>query len=101
VEVTVDIKGLTTARKTVTNLDYANLPEGFTAEIVSRNLEVVIRGEAGDVSEVAANNIRVVADLSEITTAGTTAVPAKVYVDGFANVGAVGEYRMYITVERE
>jgi len=101
VEVTVEIKGLATARRNVTNLDYANLPEGFTAEIVSRSLDVVIRGEESDVQEVAANNIRVVADLSDITTAGTAAVPARVYVDGFANVGAVGEYRMYVTIDRE
>ncbi len=29
VEVTVEIKGLATARRTVTNLDYANLPRAL------------------------------------------------------------------------
>ena len=32
-------------------------------------------------------------DLTNYTaTSGTVAVPAKIYVDGFSNAGAVGEY---------
>ncbi len=100
VKVTVEVKGLQTARRTVTNLDYSGLPEGFRAEIVSRNQDVVIRGPEESVKAVASNNIRIVADLSGITTAGTTSVPAQVYVDGFRDVGAVGEYTVYVTVER-
>lgn len=100
VDVTVEVKGLHTARKTASNLTTNNLPSGFRAEIVSKNLDVVIRGTEESVKAVAANNIRVVGDLSGITTTGTTAVPAKVYVDGFADVGAVGEYEIYVTIER-
>lgn len=100
VEVTVEVKGLTTAKKTITNIDYKNLPEGMKAEIVSKSLEVVIRGNEDSVKAVASNNIRAVADLAEITTTGTIAVSVKVSIDGFTDVGAVGEYKVYITIER-
>ena len=100
VKVTVEIKGLSTARRTATNLVTTNVPSGFKAEIVSKNLEVIIRGSEESVKAVAGNNIRAVADLSQVTTAGTTAVPVKVYIDGFADVGAVGEYEIYVTVEK-
>ena len=100
VKVTVTVKGLKTARRTTTNLEVTGLPEGFKAEIVSKNLEVVLRGAENSVSAVAANNIRAVADLSGITTAGTTSVPVEIFVDGFTDVGAVGEYKMYVTIER-
>ena len=37
--------------------------------------------------------MRVVADLTNYkATSGTVAVPAKVYVDGFSDAGAIGEY---------
>ena len=100
VEVTVEVKGLSTVRRTSTNLDYINLPAGYTAEIVSKNLEVVVRGPDASLKSVAPNNIRVVADLSDISTTGTIAVPVKVYIDGFTDVGAVGEYKLYVNVER-
>ncbi|MGE4352649.1 MAG: YbbR-like domain-containing protein [Oscillospiraceae bacterium] len=99
VEVTVEVKGLSTVRRTATNLDYINLPDGYRAEIVSKNLDVVIRGPEDSLSSVAANNIRVVADLTDVTTTGTMAVPVTVYVDGFTDVGAVGEYKIYVTLE--
>lgn len=100
VEVTVEVKGLQTQRQTTTNLDYINLPTGMKAEIVSKNLDVTVRGPEKDIKSVAANNIRVVADLSSVTNVGTMAIPVKVHVDGFAAVGAVGEYKIYITIER-
>ena len=101
VEVTVEISGLSTKQATISNLNYIGLPEGFTADIISRSLSgVVLRGPADSVAAVASNNLRAVADLSEVTTTGTIAVPVEIYVDGFTDVGAVGEYSIYIDIQR-
>jgi len=100
VEVTVTVKGLSTLRRTATNLVYTGLPEGHRAEIVNKNLNVVLRGPEESVKAVAVNNIRVVADLSDITTTGTIEVPVTVNIDGFSDVGAVGAYTVYVTIER-
>lgn len=51
-------------------------------------------------SKIASNNIRVVADLSDIgSTAGVFQPTAKVYVDGYTGVGAIGEYSVYIKIK--
>lgn len=100
VQVTVSVKGLATAKRTASNLVYTGLPEEFEADIVNKNINVVIRGPEESVREVANNNIRVVADLSGVTTTGTIEVPVEVLVDGFSDVGAVGEYTLYVTIER-
>ena len=101
VEVTIEIKGLSTKVATVSNLNYIGLPSGYTADIVSTNISnVVLRGTAESVSAVASNNLRAVADLSAVTTTGTISVPVEIYVDGFTDVGAVGEYTIYVEVKR-
>lgn len=42
------------------------------------------------ISQITAENVRVVVDLTNYNaTSGTVAVPAKIYVDGFSNAGAV------------
>ena len=44
-------------------------------------------------------SVRIVADLSEYASAsGTIKVPVKVYVDGFDNAGAVGDYTVSVTL---
>lgn len=99
-EVTVEIVGLSTTRKTTTKLDYIDLPDGYKAEIVSQNLEVVLRGSDESLASVSSNNIRVVASLADVTTIGTMAVPVEIYVDGYSDVGAVGEYRIYVEISK-
>ena len=100
VTVTVSVKGLSTVKRTANNLVYTGLPEGFKATIVNKSMNVVLRGPDASVKAVANNNIRVVADLSGVTTVGAIEVPVEILVDGFSDVGAVGEYTAYVTIER-
>ena len=95
--VSLEITGLETKLLTVTNLSYSGLAEGYTASIMDTSSIVTVRGPEDILNQVSANNIRVVADLTDVTT--TSRVPANVYVDGFDEVGAVGTYRMYVRVE--
>ncbi len=98
---TVDIafNGLETSYYTITNLEYTNLADGYTAEIMVNTLVVNIRAPGDTLSQIEANNIRAVADLTDITT--TSKAPVTVYVDGFDDAGAVGEYTMYVRVKPE
>ena len=95
---TVDISftGLDWAYYTVTNLEYTNLTEGYSAEIMDNTLVVMIRAPKDILPEIQANNIRAVADLTGVTT--TSKVPVTVYVDGFAQAGAVGDPAAYVRV---
>ena len=91
--------GLESAYYVITNLEYTNLTEGYTAEVMDLTLGVTIRAPADVLSSIAANNIRAVADLTDITA--TSRAPVTVYVDGFSEAGAVGDYVLYVRVAPE
>ena len=95
--VSMNFTGLDWAYYTVTNLDYTNLEEGYSADVMDRTLVVAIRAPQDVLSQIEANNIRAVADLTGVTT--TSKVPVTVFVDGFAEAGAVGDYTLYVRVQ--
>ncbi|MCD8343661.1 MAG: hypothetical protein LUC19_04645 [Oscillospiraceae bacterium] len=100
--VTLEIKGLERETFSVTNFSVINVTEGYTAEVIQESLEVIVRGTEGALAEVADHNIRAVADLTDIGSAtGIVSAPATIYVDGSAEVGAIGEYRVYVNVTAE
>ncbi len=94
--VNLEFTGLATSIFTVSNLDYANCPEGYTASIMLKNMVVTIRAPEDVIGQISANNIRAVADLSGITV--PSKVPATIYVDGFPEAGAVGDYTLWVEV---
>ena len=93
----MEFVGLEYGLFTVTNLSYINVPDGYTASVMDANKVVTVRAPADVFSQIAVNNIRIVADLSGVTT--TSRVPTTVYVDGFESAGAVGTYPLYIRME--
>lgn len=97
--VELSFTGLASDLYQVTSLEYIGLEEGYTASILDNMIVVRIRAAEDVLPEISANNIRAVADLTGITT--TTRVPVTVYVDGFADAGAVGDYYMYVRVAPE
>ncbi|MDR3209759.1 MAG: hypothetical protein LBT36_03945 [Oscillospiraceae bacterium] len=96
----ISIKGLDTKRLTATDIQIANATEGYTAALVTTSLDVTVRGKSEDLTALRAENLRVVADLSELgKTAGTYTVPARVYLDGsFGDAGAIGAYQVTVRV---
>lgn len=105
VTVTLEIVGLDTKRVNIPseNLSYINMTEGYTAEIMDTALNnVTLRGLSEALAAVSTENVRAVADLTEYGTAtGIFAVPVKIYVDGSTTVGAIGEYKLYISIAKE
>ncbi len=103
-KVTIEIVGLSTTRVTVSdnNFEFINVSDGYVATAITQSLDVTIRGPEDVLSSVVANNIRVVCDLENLgQTTGRYAVTAQVYVDGYADVGAIGEYTVVVQLERD
>lgn len=94
--VDITFTGLETAYYVVTNLDYTNLADGYMADVMDITLGVTIRAPAETLAAIEANNIRAVADLTDITM--TSRAPVTVYVDGYPEAGAVGDYVLYVRV---
>lgn len=100
-EVTVTGKfiDLVTKEFEVTDLRYTELQEGHKASVVTKKLKVNIRAPKETLDIITADDIRVVADLTDYTTAsGHVKVPAKVYIDGVTGAGAVGDYTLTISI---
>ena len=103
VTVTVEIVGLETEKFTIpaANLACTNVTSGFVSDILTKQLEVVLRGTPEDLSSVKAENLRAVADLTDYNeSAGTYIVDVKIYVDGASNVGAVGDYQISVELKK-
>ena len=100
-KVTVEVVGLETKTFKVTNIDYANLYEGLKATVGTESLEVKLRGNPESLAQIRDENIRAVADLSDMGESTGTYMPkARIYVDGYPDVGAIGHYTIAIEIER-
>lgn len=99
--VTVEIVGLETKPFKVSNISYANVTDGYSAEIITKSLDVTLRGPAESLEQIKPENIRAVADLTDMNESTGTYMPkVKIYVDGFTDVGAIGENTISIEIER-
>lgn len=102
--VSLEFTGLRSDYFTVTNLSYINAPEGYNVSIMDVMKVVNIRAPENVLPRISSNNIRVVADLTDVTVTGDTTtarVGSTVYVDGFESAGAVGNYPIYVRLEAE
>jgi len=100
-EVTVEVVGLETKAFRVSNISCTNVTEGFEAEIITQNLDIMLRGDAETLAQIKDENIRAVADLTDMNESTGTYMPkVKIYVDGFKDVGAIGENSITIEIER-
>ena len=100
-KVTIEISGLTTKDFKVSNISYINNTQGFDATILSESLNVKLRGSEKSLSQVKAENIRAVADLTDFDeSTGTYMAPVRIYIDGFTDGGALGEYSVSIEIRK-
>lgn len=98
---TIDITVLdqSTARISANNIQYRNETEGFKTEVITQSLDILLRGSEESLDKITSDNIRIVADLSELGTAtGTMSVSAVIYIDGYDDVDAIGEYKISVSV---
>ena len=100
-KVSVQITGLTTKTFQVSNISFTNVADGYTAEIKSQTIDVVIRGSEDELAKIKNENIRAVADLTDYKeSTGTFIAPVKIYVDGFTNVGTVSDNTISVEIRR-
>jgi len=100
--VTLQVLGLSTTRLPATNIRATNVTDGYTASIVTQSIDVTVRGSSDDIAQLKADNIRIEADLSSLGNAeGTFSVDAEIDIDGYPNVGAVGQYTVTVMIEKK
>ena len=99
----IRFKDMGSTQLLATNFDYANLPEGKTATILTEELPVTFFGMMEDVDAMTSEDFVVIADLSDYSGAsGTYTVPAVIQVDSDLDVGVSGTYQVQARIlERE
>lgn len=99
--VKIVIAGLTTKTFNVTNITCTNVPEGYTVSKETQNISVVMRGTETQLAALKDSGIRAVADMTEYKdTSGTVMPSVKIYTDGIDGVGAVGSYKITVTLTK-
>lgn len=96
--VTVTINNLSTKVFDVENISLINVPDGRSATATTRVCNIVIRGQEEELEKIAVSQIRVVADLSDLTSVGSFTVPVKVYLNASQSVGVIGDYYIAVNV---
>ena len=98
---TLRVSFLDMQRTTVStgNIEYINLADGKSATVLTEALEVTIFGTSADVGAVTADDITVLADLTDFSgAAGTYTVPAEIRVNG-GDIGVSGgPYQVRVTI---
>ena len=96
-----EVHGLEIAYLSTSNLHYINALPEHTVELITRSLDVRIRGRKEDLEFITEMNIRVVANVEGFPP-GPARVPARIHVDGVnSDVGAVGEYWVQVRIIRD
>ena len=91
-KVTVELSDLVSDKFIIRNIAYINLTEGYEAELITSAITVTLRGPEEQLMALKAENIRAVVDLEDyLNSTGTFNLTPKIYVDGFPDVGEVGE----------
>ena len=100
-EVAIEVVGLETKTYHVKNITYVNAPQSSEVEVIAESVDVRIRGTEEQLNQLRAENITLVADLTDYgESLGSYLVPVRVRVDGFTDVGAVGDYSISLEIRK-
>ena len=95
--VTIQFPNLKTQTFKVTNFRVTNVPSGMTAEVVTKELQVTIRGPVAAVNALKDSNVTAILDLSSAAL-GTSTVTADIRLPDNSPAGAVGNYTVTVNL---
>ena len=100
-EATVDVQfpELAITTLTVDNFQTANIPAGLEAEVITKRLEIQIRGPKKVVEQVKEEDITIVVDFAQ-EQVGTATIKPQIVIN-VENVGAVGIYNITATLKEK
>ena len=98
--VTIRIKNKETAVIRATNIAFINTPDGFTPSSMTQLVQVTVRASVSDINNISSSSLRVVADMTGCTQAGTSLEALSVYFVGYPDAGVIGEYSIAVTLTK-
>lgn len=100
VHVKIKNKAIRQVRVSSSNFQFIGCPSDMLPKSRTTVLLVTLRANEDDVKQITEDNLRVVADLSDLSLGNNLTVPVKIYVDGFEGAGVIeeGTYTIMIDV---
>lgn len=101
--VKIEIPSVKVRTVTATNISCKNCSDGYEAIINSESVEVTLRSQDETaLNAVRADEVSVVVDLADYgSTTGQVRANATAYVSGYENVGAIGEIKVLLTIQKD
>lgn len=87
----------------VTNISCKNCSTGYVADLDTESVDVVLRSlDAEALAAINPEDVTIVVDLSSYgTTTGKILASGKVYVSGTDKVGAIGDVKVTVTIQKD
>jgi len=88
---TYRITGLRTTTLTISNFECVNVPEGYSAAVTTKSIDINVRGKPEEISKILASDFRVIVDLADAGEfSGIKVLPVAIDV-GDNNVGVLDD----------
>lgn len=100
VKVTVQFPNMATKTFQVTNITARNVPAGMRAELITKALEVTVRGPSALIAAMKEKDVSAYVDFTGAKTGSDTKKAEIVLSDAFKEAGAVGSYSVSVTVRK-
>lgn len=99
--VSLKFKGLGTREITIEDVAVTNVPEGYVAEIINEKITVKVRGPAGLVSKLTAENMTATVDFSSQEVGISTYRVSVAFDEEFTGVGVLGKPSISASLQEE
>ena len=90
--------GVSIREMAVCNIEVQNVPEGMDVNLITKKLNVIVRGSSAHLVNLTEEDIVVVVDFSEAEEGSSTFKATVQFAEEFQKMGAVGTYSVYAIV---
>lgn len=97
---TVSMSNVAETSVTLSSFTLERIPEGYSAEAVTQEISISLRGLSSEIAAVQAANILAVADLSSLSGEGEHTVELMILANGYNHISAVGTYQITVRLTR-
>lgn len=99
-KVKLEINGMISKSVDIERIVLTNTPKGFKSQLVTQVLKLEIRGTEDALKALNEEQINVVADLSNLNSAGSYDVPVKITLNKETSAGVLGHYTVVVKLSK-
>ena len=99
-KVDLEIRNMISRSVNVGRIVLINTPKGYKTELITKALNLELRGTEEAFSKLNVEQINVVADLSNLKTSGSYNVPVKITLNKETTAGVLGDYSVVVKLSK-